>query len=346
MFSKILFLIKRPRVIIVAGNGARIAREAIAKITGKEIVVCGYDEKNAGFFLKRSSFPILVVTHVGDYHPEKEFFAGDMKDIKKIEWAVSSLSPQGHLVLNFDDETVRELKDKSRAHPFDFGFGLRSDVRASDIVITQFPAPGTNFKFNYDGKIVPCWLENIFGKENVYAALVAAAVGLILGFNLVQISEALKNFHGLPGRMRLISGIKNSWVLDDSDSASSLSMLEGLKILKGIEGVIGRKIAVLGDILGIGKYALEAHEAIGERIEGSCDLLFTVGERAKFFAQGAKNKGMPDNKIFQFEDAASVGPALQGAIQEGDLILVDGSKEMSMMGIVEEIKAYSSARKG
>ena len=344
MLNKLLFFFKQPKVVLVAGSGAETAKKAIAKVlnryfrVGKKIIVCDFDAQDAVFFLKKCSLPILVASHVGEYHPEKEFFAGELSQVKEIEKISSSLGPQGYLVLNFDDETVRELKNKSAAHPMTFGFGARADVRASDMVITQFPNLGTNFKINYDGKIVPCWLENLFGKENVYAALAAASVGLTLGLNLVEISEALKDFEGLPGRIQLIGGIKNSRILDDSENASSLSMLESLSILRGIEGV-GRKFAVLGDILGIGKYAVEAHEAIGEKIQGSCDLLFTVGERAKFFAQGAKNKGMPEDKIFQFGDAVSAGKALQNEIKEGDLILVDGSKEMSMIEVVEEIKS-------
>ena len=330
-------------MVLVVGNGKSTAREAIYRVLnrhfklGKEIVVCQDDAENLDFFLKKSRLPILVVTHIGEYHPEKEFFAGEIEQSPGIRKLAETLPAFACLILNFDDETVRDIKNQSRAHPLTFGFGMRSDVRVTDIVLTQFPALGTNFKINYDGNIVPIWLENLFGKENIYAALAAAAVGKILGLNLVEISEALKNYKGLVGRMRLIEGIKKSWVLDDSENASSLSMLESLEVLKGIEGV-GRKIAVLGDILDIGKYALEAHEAIGEKVKGSADLLFTVGERAKFFAQGAKMKGMAEDKIFQFDDAVSAAKALQEEIKEGDLILVDGSKEMNMTEIVKELE--------
>ena len=330
-------------MVLVVGNGKSTAREAIYRVLnrhfklGKEIVVCQDDAENLDFFLKKSRLPILVVTHIGEYHPEKEFFAGEIEQSPGIRKLAETLPAFACLILNFDDETVRDIKNQSRAHPLTFGFGMRSDVRVTDIVLTQFPALGTNFKINYDGNIVPIWLENLFGKENIYAALAAAAVGKILGLNLVEISEALKNYKGLVGRMRLIEGIKKSWVLDDSENASSLSMLESLEVLKGIEGV-GRKIAVLGDILDIGKYALEAHEAIGEKVKGSADLLFTVGERAKFFSQGAKMKGMAEDKIFQFDDAVSAAKALQEEIKEGDLILVDGSKEMNMTEIVKELE--------
>jgi len=250
----------------------------------------------------------------------------------------------GYLLLNFDDETVREIKNETKAHPLTFGFGLKSDLRATDIILTRFPELGTNFKINYEGNIVPIWLKGLFGKANIYAALAGAAVGETLGLNLVEVSEALKSYQGLSGKMRLIKGIKKSQILDSSASASPLSVLEDLEILRKIdapinsEGKPGRKIAVLGDILGIGKYTIEAHEALGEKIKGCADLLFTVGPRAKFFAQGAQRKGMPEEKIFQFDDIKKAGLSLQNEISEGDLILVDGSREMQMSEIVEEIK--------
>lgn len=326
------------------GSGKETAREAISAVVnryfkfGGGVIILDQDSKDIEFFLKKSRLPIFVATNVGEYHPEKEFFAGDLKDVSEIAKLASLLSANSHLVLNFDDETVRDVKNNSKAHLLTFGFGMRADIRSTDVLLTQFPAPGTNFKINYDGNIVPCWLENLFGKENIYAALAAAAAGLALGLNLVEISESLKTFRGLKGKLQLVRGIKNSLILDDTDSASSLSMLESLSVLKDIEGV-ARKIAVLGDIMNVGKYAIEAHESIGEKVKGSADLLFTVGERAKFFAQGAVAKGMAEDKVFQFDDAASAAKALQQEIKEGDLVLVDGSKEMNMVDIVEEVKS-------
>ncbi|MBI2450571.1 MAG: hypothetical protein HYV47_03495 [Candidatus Nealsonbacteria bacterium] len=347
IFKEIEFFFQRPKVILVAGNGKKTAKEAISKVLnryfkiGKEIVILDTDAKDAELFLKRSRLPILVATHIGEYHPDREFFAGEMDQALEIEKLAEAIPAHGFLVLNFDDETIRDIKNKSIAHPLTFGFGSRANVSGTDIVLTQFPSLGTNFKINNDGNIVPCWLENLFGKENIYAALAAAAVGLALDLNLVEISEALKGYGGLLGRMKLAKGIKKSLILDDAESASSLSMLESLRILKQIGETCPepcRRVAVLGDIVGIGKYAIEAHEALGEEIKNSADLLVTVGERAKFFSEGAKSKGMAEDKIFQFSDVVSASKFLQSEIKEGDLILVDGSKEMSMIDIVKEIE--------
>jgi len=100
----------------------------------------------------------------------------------------------------------------------------------------------------------------------------------------------------------------------------------------------GRKIAVLGDIIGIGKYVPETHEAIGETVKSSADLLFTVGPRAKFYAEGAKRKGFAQDKIFSFNEVPATGLALQKEMKEGDLILIDGSLEVQMVKIVNEIR--------
>jgi len=91
-------------------------------------------------------------------------------------------------------------------------------------------------------------------------------------------------------------------------------------------------------VMGIGKYTIEAHETIGERVVRNSDLLFTIGPRARFIAEGAKNKGFPLEKIFQFDTINEAKLKLKEEIKEGDLILVDGSKEMEMGKIVEEIK--------
>ena len=172
--NKLIFLLKRPKIVMVAGGAKETAKEAISQVlkphfkVGKEILIIDQDFK---FFIKHSRLPVLVVN-------------GDIAQISEITKLAEILPNYSYLVLNFDDEAIRDLKNKSRAHPLTFGFGTRADIRATDI--------GTNFKINYQGNIVPVWLEKLFGKEQIYAALAAVAVGDVFGLNLVEISEALK----------------------------------------------------------------------------------------------------------------------------------------------------------
>ena len=194
LLNKIKFLLTKPKVVIVLGGAKETAKEAISQVlkphfkVGKEILIIDQDSK---FFIKHSRLPILVVTHVGEYHPDKEFFAGDIAQVAEIVKLAETLPSPAYLILNFDDETVREIKNKSRAHPLTFGFGVRADIRVSDVVLAESPTLETNFKINYKGNVVPVWLKGK-EKEEIYAALAAAAVGEVLGLNLVEISEALK----------------------------------------------------------------------------------------------------------------------------------------------------------
>ena len=358
LLSKLNFLLKKPRVVVVTGNGRACAKEAIFQVLdphfriGKDynsptalpqkgrtpILIFGSGDKEIGkfeFFLKNSQKAVLVITHVGDIPHDKDFFSGEKEKVKEATHLAKTLPAQTNLILNFDDETVREINDITNLKTLTFGFNERADLRASDVMLNM----GTNFKVNYKGNIVPVWLEKLFGKEQIYASLVAAAVGTIFDLNLVEISQSLKNYFSLPGKMILIEGIRKSFILDDSESATVFSMVEAIETLGKIEWA-RRKIAVLGDVIGIGKYTIEAHEAIGEKVAKNCDLLFTVGPRAKFIAQGAIQKGMPLEKIFSFDKIEEGKLKLKKEIKEGDLILVDGSKEMEMGKIVKEIAAF------
>jgi len=216
LFSKLKFLLRKPKVIIITGSGRDCAAEAIFQVLnshfkiGKEVLIFETELKDTEefkFFAKHSSLPILVVTQIGDIPPDKNFFAGDRERTFKIRELAKTLPIQGHLILNFDDETVREIKDETNLKELTFGLqdynspttssrsplgerAPRADFWASDIKLNS----GTNFKINYKGRVVPIWLEEVFGKEQIYSALAAVAVGTIFDLNLVEISQALQNF--------------------------------------------------------------------------------------------------------------------------------------------------------
>ena len=209
IFDKLKFIFKRPKVVIVTGEGRACAAEAIRKVLkqdkNKILIIEAEPQKvdDLEFLVKKSSLPILVVTHIGDIPVDKDFFAGPREKTKEIIKLAKILPAQGFLILNFDDETVREIKDTNPpttpSHILTFGFQEGADFLASDIILNT----GTNFKINYKGNIVPVWLEKLFGKEQIYSALAAAGVGVIFDLNLVEISQSfqsLKNYQSLPGK--------------------------------------------------------------------------------------------------------------------------------------------------
>ena len=352
--AKTNFYLKKPRIIIITGNGSFLATEAIFKLLSNklkvrkildqdlplvdkdEVLVCETKIGESNFFdflMKNSSSPILLVTHLGEISQERDSIFSDQKELEEILKFIKNISNKCQLVLNSDDETLKDIKNYTNLKITNFGFQAGSDFQASDIKINH----GTTFKLNYQGNSVPIWLDYLFGKEQIYAALAAISIGAIFNLNLVEISQALKSYKGISGKMRLIKGIKNSLILDDSESATLLSMQEALDILGKIE-TEGKRFAVLGDILGLAEYTIQSHESLGEKVIKSADMLFTVGLRAKFIAEGAINKGMKKENIFSFNTPKEAGISLQNEIKEGDLILIDGSKELEMEKIIKEIQ--------
>ena len=99
-----------------------------------------------------------------------------------------------------------------------------------------------------------------------------------------------------------------------------------------------RKIAVLGDMLEIGKYTSEAHESIGRQISKVFDILVTVGSRAKFIAAAALKKGMPKKNVLSFDTADEAKLEVQKLMRKGDLVLVKGSHAIALDKVIEEIR--------
>jgi UDP-N-acetylmuramoyl-tripeptide--D-alanyl-D-alanine ligase len=76
----------------------------------------------------------------------------------------------------------------------------------------------------------------------------------------------------------------------------------------------------------LGSFTEEGHLEVGKFAAGSVDLLLTVGDNAKFLAQGAKEAGMNENKIKIFPDTESLIKEIDGLISAGDLVLIKGSQ--------------------
>ncbi len=287
-----------------------------------------------------------VVTAVGQVPVHVEFFSGADAVAREKGRLVEALSVSDFAVLNFDDLTVLEMREKTKAKVLTYGFSEGANIKISNLefLISNEKPEGVSFKMNYNDSFVPFKLKGSLGKSQGYAAAAAAAVGSIFGMNLVDISEALSEYHGPKGRLKIIKGIKNSVIVDDTYNASPLSTHLALETLRDLPGT--RKIAVLGDMLELGKYTIKAHQEVGNIAGSFVDLLVCVGARAKFIADSAFNQlapteasGMPTESIYKFETSDEAKLKVKELIKEGDLVLVKGSQGMRMEKIVEEIMA-------
>lgn len=306
-----------------------------------EILILEYGADRPGdikYLLGIARPNISVISAIGDIPVHVEFYGGPEEVAREKGRLIEYLPVGGFAILNNDDNLVRNLQSRTRARVMTFGFEKGSEVRISrfENKVRDGQPLGISFKLEHGSAIVPVRIDNAFGRAHAYAAAAAAAVGLVFGMNLVDISEALSLYAPPEARMQLVRGIKFTHIIDDSYNASLIAMRSALETLKDLPGK--RKIAVLGDMLEIGKYTAEAHESVGRLVATSADVLFTVGPRAKFIAEAAREKKMKRTCIFSFDTADEARKPIQDFIKKGDLILVKGSHSMELNKVVEEIR--------
>jgi len=157
IFNKIKFILRKPKVVIIANDSRRMLREMVSKILKQHF---------------RAGNEILI-------------FEASSSELEKFQFFIQK-SPLSVLVSTEGWVEIREKKVGFKKTTFGFEEGV--DFQATDIKLNG----NTNFKINYQGKVVPVWLKGVCDKEKILAGLAAAAVGTIFGLNLIKISQALR----------------------------------------------------------------------------------------------------------------------------------------------------------
>lgn len=315
-----------------------------------EILVLEYGADKPGDIYKlcnKFKPHISVVTAIGEIPVHVEFFQTPAALAKEKSELTKCLNGNDYVVLNYDDQVVLDMKENTKARMMSFGFGEQATVKILNFDFRSDNAGrpiGVSFKLHYGSanNFVPVKIDGSLGKSQAYAAAAASAVGVIFKMNLVDISEALSDYRGPKGRLKILKGIKNSTIIDDTYNASPSSTHLALETLQQARPV--RRVAILGDMLELGEYTELAHRAIGDFAGSFADMLICVGLRSKFIADSAANQMSKDN-IFHFDTAIEALSKIDPLIKEGDLVLVKGSQGIRMEKIVEEIMAEPESKK-
>lgn len=281
---------------------------------------------------------IVVVTKLSKVPVHVEAFALPEDIFKEKGYLVSALKRDGTLILNADDEDVLLYKNLSEERVVLFGNSPDANIRSTGyrIVYEENSPLGISFNVQSDNEEYPVFLEGTLGEHHAYHVLAACAVCAALGEPLSIAAKSFKRHDPTPGRMRLIKGIKNTTIIDDTYNSSPVAAAEALNALKSLEHA-KRKIAILGDMLELGRFSIDEHKKIGVAAASLGDILVTVGVRSRYTAEGALQSGLRDDQILQFDDSREAGAYIQNILGEGDAILVKGSQGMRMERIVEEI---------
>ena len=270
-----------------------------------------------------------VITNIGTCHLEN---LGDRDGVLKAKTEIFKfLRPDGHIVLNGDDDKLSTVKEQEGIAPVFFGMSQGCQVYGDEIVSRGLKGMTCTIHMGEDSFKVDIPMP---GRHMVYNALAAAAVGRIYGLTDEQIKAGIESLEPISGRFRMIDTEK-FLIVDDCYNANPMSMKASLDVLQDGSG---RRVAVLGDMGELGTDEVQLHESVGEHA-GKCDIdvLICTGKLCKSMAEKAIQTN-PDLKVIYEPDRESLLEHLEGYVQQGDTILVKASHFMKFEEVVEKLQ--------
>lgn len=304
----------------------RLANEEVA------VIEMGMNHLGEIDYLTNITKPhISVITNVGTAHIGE---LGSRENILKAKLEiVNGMNDKGILVINNDNDLLHEYYLKNKKKIVTIGINNESDFMATDIEINE---NSSDFNIVYKDNKYKVYCP-VPGKVFIYNSLVAFAVGILLNIEPDKIIEGIKNFHLTKNRMEFMN-LPNITLINDAYNASVDSMKSSLEVLGKYNT---RKVAVLGDMLELGKYSKELHESVGESAkDNNIDILITIGMEAHYIASSAINKGMDKNCVYEFNNLNDAYNKLINIVKENDVILFKASNGMNLKDLVDKVKEY------
>ncbi len=293
--------------------------------------------------------PIVVISALGDEELK------DKTTLKKYLEARIPLfksNPKSiQVVFNADIPKLQEVLEGYKLKSMT-SFALEAtgaDIRASNIDFSLGEAEsidqrlkGVTCKVQHFGSTVPLQINGGIGRPHLYAKLASLGLAHVLGVSAVELLGFLRQEPLLPGRMRLVPGIKKSIIVDDSYEMSyetaQMAIQEASLIVKG-EGQ--KRIAILGSMAHEGRYTDQHHCLLGQQIATlDYDMVVAVGEKGYDILRCAEEAGMDPGHLHHFTSKDEAGRFVQHELRMGDIILVKGNKEEQFETIVKELMAF------
>ena len=263
-----------------------------------------------------------IVTNVGETHME---LLGSIENIAKAKSELVEAIPEGGaVVLNADNPYVAAMRQQAApgVRVLTFGINQPADVRGADIETVD--GHTTKFHVLWKGRTYDYTVAMV-GRHNVCNALAAIAAGFALGLTPEEAAAGLKNLEATKMRFE-VEDIKGYHIVNDAYNASPMSMTAAINTLS--ELVSGRKIAVMGDMLELGRVSVEAHKKVGHELaEHGFTAVVTRGEMGRYIAEGARESGM--EAVFPCDSHEEAGRCLH------EILLFKGSRGMQMEKIID-----------
>lgn len=295
---------------------------------------------------------VAIITAIAAAH--MEFFASlDAIADAKAE-ICEGVEPGGSIVLPADCAQFDRLKDAAIHHKLTvlpFGEAALADRAVGGRLLDAAVETERTLVFALIGGRTLSYTVGAGGKHWALNSLAALTAMEALGTDIATASQALKDMtppKGRGERLRIHLTGGSALVIDDTYNANPRSMTAALAALAAVKpgkdanGHIGRRIAVLGDMLELGADAPAMHADLADvaRAEG-IDLVFTAGPLMEHL-----HLALPlALRAAHSADSAALAPVVAKAIRPGDVVMAKGSAGSRMSRVIDALKTLDTTPK-
>ncbi|MCL2629050.1 MAG: UDP-N-acetylmuramoyl-tripeptide--D-alanyl-D-alanine ligase [Oscillospiraceae bacterium] len=276
---------------------------------------------------------IFLMTKIGYAHIEE---LGDLQGVLRAKTeAFAYMKSDGVAVMNGDDELLRTYDSKIKT--ITFGIEASNDYRAANVKTLgtssiSFDIVSSKGQFPVE---IPA-----YGSHIAALAPAAAAVGSLLGLTQREIQKGFLSYAPVEGRSN-ISDVNGITLINDCYNANPNSVKAALISMSQLPC---RHIAILGDMLELGKNTKDMHLDVGAfAAENGVDVLLCHGNEATHIYEGYKlaEKGEAEH----YCDIEDLMGDIPNKIKKGDAVLVKASRGMRFERLLPVISAQEQHKK-
>ncbi|MGI5874015.1 MAG: UDP-N-acetylmuramoyl-L-alanine--D-glutamate ligase [Bacillota bacterium] len=222
-------------------------------------------------------------------------------------------SPERFVVLNYDDEAIRSLHERTAATPFFFSrksqlyFGATVRRNRERTIVFRLPDddPWGRIVINADEIRLP-------GPHNLENALAAITACRLLNVPANVIADTLRTFTGVEHRLEDVLTLKGVRYVNDSKATNPDS------VYKALDSFDDTPIVLIAG----GRNKGNSFDVLGEYIREHCKELVLIGEAAADIAAGAEKAGFEKDRIHFADDMADAVARSAALAEDGDIVLL------------------------
>ncbi len=271
----------------------------------------------------------VTAAHFGSFH--------SMDEIEHAKGEIlAGMSSESIFVANADDPRSLEIGRRHRGPVLRYGLarGPGLDAAAENV---EEEAGGTRFVLTLGGRSAPVMLP-LPGRHNVSNFLGAAAAASALGVTAEEAASAASSLRPARHRGEVHLLADDILLYDDSYNSSPAALRAAWPAFLNAAGV-RRKIAVIGEMLELGRKSRDFHFEAGRELGGRFDVLVAVRGDAAALAEGALTANVGTGTVVFATDASEAENVVNGLLRSGDAVFVKGSRGVGLDRLVDALAA-------